>query len=116
MSLTAIVTIGDDGRNLTGGSLPRNSRLDDWCGAPSATWLNRISACDGQPVKSVVNAFPVERGAVNQELLAWDLTYNIVRCHQALGYFASLQPLDEKTSVGPISAIPNRGAGASPGP
>ena len=33
-----------------------------------------------------VNDFPLEIAALNQQLRAWELTYNTVRPHQALGY------------------------------
>ena len=37
-----------------------------------------------------VNDFPLEIAALNQELRAWELTYNTVRPHQALGYLTPL--------------------------
>ena len=35
--------------------------------------------------------FSLEVATLNQELLAWERTYNTVRPHQALGYLTPLQ-------------------------
>ena len=37
-----------------------------------------------------VNDFPLEIAALNQQLRAWEITYNTVRPHQALGYLTPL--------------------------
>ncbi len=43
-----------------------------------------------------VNDFPLQMPALNQQLLAWERTYNTIRPHQALGYLTPLQFLTQR--------------------
>ncbi len=47
-----------------------------------------------------VTDFSVEVAALNQELLAWERTYNTIRPHQALGYLTPRQFLNQRQSQG----------------
>ena len=45
-----------------------------------------------------LNDFPLQMPALNQQLLAWERTYNTVRPHQALGYLTPQQFLTQRQS------------------